>query len=54
MTVTDLEPHGDQIRVRAGDLAADVTPAASADLGLAPGVGVYFVVKAASVAVYPA
>jgi molybdate transport system ATP-binding protein len=54
VTVTDLEPHGDQIRVRAGELAADVTPAASADLGLAPGVGVYFVVKAAAVSVYPA
>jgi len=54
VTVTDLEPHGDQIRVRAGELSADVTPAASADLGLAPGVGVYFVVKASSVSIYPA
>jgi len=53
VTITDLEPHGDQIRVRAGDLSADVTPAASADLGLAPGVRVYFVVKAAAVSVYP-
>ncbi|MEO5781398.1 MULTISPECIES: sulfate/molybdate ABC transporter ATP-binding protein [Arthrobacter] len=52
--ITDLEPHGDQIRVRAGDLAADVTPAASADLGLAPGLEVFFVVKAAAVAIYPA
>jgi molybdate transport system ATP-binding protein len=52
--VTDLEPHGDQIRVRAGDLSADVTPAASADLGLAPGVDAYFVIKAAAVAIYPA
>lgn len=54
VTVTDLEPHGDQIRVRAGELSADVTPAASADLGLAPGSRVYFVVKAAAVSVYPA
>ncbi|QDY89974.1 ABC transporter ATP-binding protein [Arthrobacter sp. UKPF54-2] len=54
VTVTDLEPHGDQIRVRAGELSADVTPAASADLGLAPGVRVYFVVKAAAVSIYPA
>ena len=54
VTVTDLEPHGDQIRVRAGDLSADVTPAASADLGLVPGLRVYFVVKAAAVAIYPA
>lgn len=54
VTITDLEPHGDQIRVRAGDLAADITPAASADLGLAPGLEAYFVVKAAAVAIYPA
>ncbi|KRE79276.1 sulfate/molybdate ABC transporter ATP-binding protein [Arthrobacter sp. Soil763] len=54
VTVTDLEPHGDQIRVRAGELSADVTPAASADLGLAPGSRIYFVVKAAAVSVYPA
>lgn len=54
LTVTDLEPHGDQIRVRAGELSADVTPAASADLGLAPGMRVYFVVKAAAVSIYPA
>ncbi|MET1020877.1 MAG: ABC transporter ATP-binding protein [Arthrobacter sp.] len=54
VTVTDLEPHGDQVRVRAGDLSADVTPAASADLGLAPGLAVYFVVKAAAVSIYPA
>ncbi|WP_247040636.1 sulfate/molybdate ABC transporter ATP-binding protein [Arthrobacter rhizosphaerae] len=57
VTVTDLEPHGDQIRVRAGmrgQLAADITPAAVADLGLVPGMKVYFVTKAAAVAVYPA
>jgi molybdate transport system ATP-binding protein len=54
VAITDLEPHGDFIRVRAGSLAADVTPAASADLGLVPGLTVHFVVKATSVAVYPA
>jgi molybdate transport system ATP-binding protein len=54
VTVTDLEPHGDQIRVRAGGMSADITPSASADLGLAPGMTVYFVIKAAAVAVYPA
>ncbi|MDQ0799589.1 ABC transporter ATP-binding protein [Arthrobacter sp. SLBN-112] len=52
VTITDLEPHGDQIRVRAGRLAADITPAASADLGLVPGMTVHFVVKAAAVSVY--
>lgn len=54
VAITDLEPHGDFIRVRAGSLAADITPAASADLGLAPGLAVHFVVKATSVTVYPA
>ncbi|MHC6591935.1 sulfate/molybdate ABC transporter ATP-binding protein [Arthrobacter sp. C152] len=52
VTITDLEPHGDQVRVRAGGLAADITPAASADLALAPGMTVHFVVKAAAVSVY--
>lgn len=60
VTITDLEPHGDQIRVRASSgssaeaLSADITPAASADLGLVPGMDVRFVVKAALVSVYPA
>ncbi|KRE67515.1 molybdenum ABC transporter ATP-binding protein [Arthrobacter sp. Soil736] len=54
VAVTDLEPHGDQIRVRAGDLSADITPAASADLGLSPGMTVFFVIKAGAVSVYPA
>lgn len=62
VTIRDLEPHGDQIRVRAGGpgagergtLSADITPAASADLGLAPGVDVRFVVKSALVSIYPA
>ncbi|MFE5835255.1 sulfate/molybdate ABC transporter ATP-binding protein [Arthrobacter sp. NPDC056493] len=54
VTITDLEPHGDLIRARAGHLAADITPAASADLGLAPGTDVYFVIKAAAITIYPA
>ena len=54
VTITDLEPHGDQIRVRAGGLAADITPSASADLGLAPGMTVHFVIKAAAVGIHPA
>ena len=52
VSITDLEPHGDLIRVRADGLAADITPAASADLGLVPGMTVHFVVKAAAVSVY--
>ena len=37
--VTELEPHGDRIRVRAGDLSADVTAQAVAELDLASGLG---------------
>lgn len=51
--VDELEPLGDVVRVRAGDLAADVTVAAVAELGLAPGEEVSFVVKATEVDVYP-
>ena len=49
----ELEPLGDVVRVRAGDLAADVTVAAVAELGLAPGQEASFVVKATEVDVYP-
>jgi len=55
--VESVERHGDTVRVRlAGDLelAADVTPAAVAELGLAPGVPVWAAVKATEAAVYPA
>jgi molybdate transport system ATP-binding protein len=52
--VSDMEPHGDQIRVRGGGLAADISPAAAAELGLVPGVVVHLVVKSAAVAVYEA
>ena len=51
-TVTDIEPLGDQVRVHAGDLAADVTTIAAAELDLAPGVPVVFSVKASEVSVY--
>ncbi|WP_115788417.1 sulfate/molybdate ABC transporter ATP-binding protein [Arthrobacter silvisoli] len=54
VVITDLEPHAGGIRVRAGELAADITPAASAELGLEPGMAVYFVVKSAEVQVYAA
>jgi molybdate transport system ATP-binding protein len=54
VTIADLEPHGDQIRVRAAGLAADITPAASADLGLTPGMTVHFVIKATAIAIHPA
>lgn len=50
--IEELEPLGDVVRVRAGELAADVTTAAVAELGLAPGQAVSFVVKATEVSVY--
>ncbi|HEY0950043.1 TOBE domain-containing protein, partial [Nocardioides sp.] len=52
VTVTDLEPHGDTVRVRAGHLAADVTVQSAAELDLAPGVRAVFAVKANEVSVY--
>lgn len=54
VTITDLEPHGDQVRVRSGQLSADVTAAAVADLDLAPHTPVLFAVKASEVAIYRA
>ncbi|MGX7825534.1 TOBE domain-containing protein [Actinokineospora sp. 24-640] len=53
-TVAGLEPHGDVIRVRVGALAADLTPAAVADLRLEPGSGVFLSVKATEITVHPA
>jgi molybdate transport system ATP-binding protein len=50
--VTEIEPHGDRIRVRAGGLSADVTAQAVAELDLVPGADVTFSVKATEVAVY--
>jgi molybdate transport system ATP-binding protein len=52
VTVTDLEPHGDQVRVRADQLAADITVQSAAELDLAPGSPVVFAVKATEVSVY--
>ncbi|SFM58965.1 molybdate transport system ATP-binding protein [Pseudonocardia ammonioxydans] len=60
--VAALEPRGDTVRVRAAapasgpdwvdGLAADVTPAAVADLGVEPGHAMWFAVKATEVAVH--
>jgi molybdate transport system ATP-binding protein len=59
-----MEPHGELVRLRAAPsadgpdwvegLAADVTPAAVAELGVEPGDQVWFAVKAAEVTVHPA
>jgi molybdate transport system ATP-binding protein len=56
-TVTDLEPFGDQVRVRAAppggeSLAADVTSLAAAELDLVPGASVVFSIKATEVSIY--
>ncbi len=51
-TVTELEPIGAQVRVRTGELSADVTVSAVAELGLMPGTTVFLSVKASEVALY--
>jgi molybdate transport system ATP-binding protein len=58
--IAELTDRGGIIRVQATNrpdgsagLIADVTPAAAAELDLAPGRSVYFAVKAAEVQVYP-
>ena len=55
-TVTDLEPLGDQVRVRAASdeqsLAADVTSLSAAELDLVPGASVVFSIKATEVSIY--
>ncbi|MBD8043825.1 ABC transporter ATP-binding protein [Arthrobacter sp. Sa2BUA2] len=54
VTVTDLEPRGDRIRVGAGELAADISPAEAADLALRPGQEIFFTLDALAMAFYPA
>jgi molybdate transport system ATP-binding protein len=54
VTVTDLEPHGEQVRVRTDTFSADVTAPAVAELDLVPGAEVVFTVKASEVAIYGA
>jgi molybdate transport system ATP-binding protein len=59
-----IEPRGDVVRLRAGPaaggpawvdgLAADVTPAAVADLAVEPGAELWFVVKATEVGIHAA
>jgi molybdate transport system ATP-binding protein len=53
--VTDVEAHGDRVRVQLGgpvDAVAEVTPAAVAELGLQPGTVVWASVKAVDLIVY--
>ena len=58
VTVAELEPRGDLVRVRSDDhrghvISADVTLGAVAELDLYPGKDVTYSVKAAGVTVYP-
>jgi molybdate transport system ATP-binding protein len=56
-TVGGIEPHGDQVRVHLDGpvaAAADITPAALAELGLADGDPVWAAVKANETHAYPA
>ena len=56
-TVTSLAPHGDAVRLLVSgehELLADVTPAAVAELELAPGRAVWLSVKETAVRSYPA
>ena len=58
VTITELEPRGDHVRLRATtaageSLAADVTPAAIGELDLYPGRSAFYTVKATAVTVYP-
>ena len=50
--LTDLEVRGDQVRLHAGELSAEITAHAAADLDVRVGAEVDFVVKATEVAVY--
>jgi molybdate transport system ATP-binding protein len=52
VTVSELEPLADLVRVHAGPLHADVTVQAAAELALVAGDVVRFVVKATEVSVY--
>ncbi|ROS51452.1 sulfate/molybdate ABC transporter ATP-binding protein [Frigoribacterium sp. PhB24] len=52
LVVTDLEPRGDVVRVRAGDLSADVLPGTVATLDLVPGTAVRFSFDAGDAVAY--
>lgn len=52
--VTSLVPHGALVRVRCGELLADLPAAQVADLGIAPGQELRLDVAASEVTVYPA
>ncbi len=51
--VHEVETRNDLVRIRTGDLFADITPTQATDLDLAPNSDVYFVVDPAQVVIYP-
>jgi molybdate transport system ATP-binding protein len=58
VTITELEPREDRVRVRATTptgraIMADVTASAVSELELYPGTKVYFSIKASAVTIYP-
>lgn len=53
-TITAITAHAQTVRVTTDAFAADLTPAAVAELRLAPGVRVHLSVKATEVRLYPA
>lgn len=60
VTITELEPRGELVRVHAadttggtGDLIADITAGAAADLELNPGKHVHYAIKATEIQIYP-
>ncbi len=53
VTISDVEPHGRVMSVRAGHLAAEVTMSSVAELELVPGKRVFFAVKSTEVRLYP-
>ena len=58
VTLTELEPRGDHVRLRAvtgsgEQLSADVTTAAVGELDLYPGRSVWYAVKATAVSIHP-
>jgi len=52
VTITELEPRDEQVRIRADDLIADVTAPVVAELDLTPGTRVFFSIKASAVTIY--
>ncbi|MBA2455344.1 MAG: ATP-binding cassette domain-containing protein [Nocardioidaceae bacterium] len=52
VTITELEPRDEQVRIRADDLTADVTAPVVAELDLTPGTRVFFSIKASAVTIY--